>query len=482
MVRKPRDTQSSSDQQIQERVNRVMDNWQSYPTFASLMDALLKANHNMFTTELAERYLEAIGPVPKPSTLMKTLQEVRGGRWAPTYSVVENLVRHNLLNLDPQKLHSDSGHAAAGPHRIAMFSSAGFIEVTPQSIRVWNRDVLASFAHATQDRPMNERPTWKDLMRKLLAFHTQGGRLTWDDIASNARNMAGDSTLLPDARLRSLLCSKHIPTRQERLALAAALHLDDEQAAFIEHGIESGQISVHKHAETSPFSKRLNKILIVLRANGITTTQLALQTRCPAHGLGIDQSVISTWRSGNARPSLANLRALVTGLRRCEREGGGRLISDADIHSLIDASDFTSEQLMRTSHEVVADISADTSIKPLLAALRNSIDVSVTLDDIPVFAKGERLTGRMISVWESETMARYPTGPQVRALLRAYNKVIRNNNGTILGDDEIDRVVEVAERERFRWKSIPASERILAEQTKRHHLPPSPSFDDGPAR
>ena len=476
------DKNSLAEEEIQKRLSQVMDNWQSYPDFANLFDALLTANRDMLSTELGQRYSAAIGSEETSSALVETIQDVRSGRRHPTYRLIEDLLRYNLLGLDPKRIQLGSPDRPTGDHRIALFAAAGLIEITPESIRQWNREVLAGWRTWRTRNQNKPAPTWKDLMQKLMEFHTQGNRLSWRDLGARARQMADDATLLPSSRLNSILTSRNVPSQQERISLAHTVGLEPDQVAFIEEAIENGSLSLQKHAEKTQFASQLDNISEMLKANGISLVQLAQRTGNPLTGQsGVAHQVLSSWRLGRVRPSLGNIRALVFGLRSCKDQVGNRLITEEEIGSLTDAAGFASHELTDTAHDVIARISETTRIKPLLSAIRNAVDVCVSTSAIPCGPPdGTRLATGMVNNWESEKCPHYPTASQVRALLQRYNSAIQQAGHSVLSDQEIEQVVVVAEHDRSRWLALPQSEK-RGGHSARHRPPLSPSLDDGPA-
>lgn len=163
-----------SPQDIRERVNGVMDASQSYLDFAHLFSALLTAN-DISHQSFAQSYSQATGQ--RLSTSL--VGDISHGERQPTYAFASRIADHSLLlSLNSEKMRP------GGQHRMALFSAAGLIEVTPDSIRHWNEEVLANW----QRQPMLSRAqaplTWRELMGKLLSFHCQGGRLSQWDIAA----------------------------------------------------------------------------------------------------------------------------------------------------------------------------------------------------------------------------------------------------------------------------------------------------------
>src|SRR5581483_6098808 len=99
---------------------------------------------------------------------------------------------------------------------------AGLIEVTPESVRDWNREVLAGHRRLLGAGLAGPRPRWGDLMAKLLSFHLQGGRETRERIAA-----AAPAGAFPrPSRVRDLLTNHESPSEHERLALARYAGLD----------------------------------------------------------------------------------------------------------------------------------------------------------------------------------------------------------------------------------------------------------------
>src|SRR5579871_6577899 len=114
---------------VRHRVDKIMETWQSFASFAELLDAQMWANV-MSNAELARRLSAHSGR----SISWGTVRTYRKGERPPPYSFIEALVESNALQLDPERIHPAEAGRTAGDQRIAMFAAAGLIEVTPESI------------------------------------------------------------------------------------------------------------------------------------------------------------------------------------------------------------------------------------------------------------------------------------------------------------------------------------------------------------
>ena len=120
-------------------------------------------NANGMSTRLfAGQYAEATGKRIDVKTL-------RVGQLRPSYQFVEDVADHSLLSL------SDASRPGSD-QRAALFAVAGLIEVTPESTRQWNHDVLADWQRRRERQASTSQPTWSELIHKLLDFQTQGWR------------------------------------------------------------------------------------------------------------------------------------------------------------------------------------------------------------------------------------------------------------------------------------------------------------------
>ena len=128
--------------QIHDAVNGVMSKWndqKKYETFGQFFNDLLKANDNMSARELA---LALTKKLPRKYG-HSTPQNLRDGTAQPTYQFIIDLLDTNVLNLDPHRIQPARDGRPAGDQRIALFTKAELIEVTPESIQEFNLDVMA---------------------------------------------------------------------------------------------------------------------------------------------------------------------------------------------------------------------------------------------------------------------------------------------------------------------------------------------------
>ena len=411
----------------------------------------------------------------------------------PTYQFVTNLLDHDLLHLDPDLSKPARADSPAGPHRTGLFAAAGLIEVTTESTRDWDREVLAGHERLLVQHkasPLPLPPRWQQLMRKLVDFRTQGDRTSIVRIATQARLTTEDDTLFAGERLKDLLTDSGtpVPTEKERLALYRVLDLANDQIRYLEDGIEAGRIPLRRYCQVTPFSRLFDEILARLAAAGISADRLTRMTKAqPTERQGIESSsVISHWRHGKATPTLVSLRHLAGALRRCGK-AGHRLVSDQEIEALVQAAGFTSEDLAATCHDVIARITEQTRIGPLLSAIRNASDVSAPLSAVTIMDRSvpprfiKLPSESRITQWECESRDCYPTKEQVRELLDRYNLILKEKGHDLMTDREIDQVIAVADRDCKRRQELPREVR-RNQQAPTRRLPPSPLFDDGPGR
>lgn len=198
-----------------------------------------------------------------------------------------------------KRLQPATGGKPAGQHRLAIFAAAGLIEVTPESVREWNREVLAGHRRFLAGDVNTRRPRWGDLMSKLLSFHVQGGRVSHSDIAAALPPLRGGK---PVSRvlLNQALLSMRYASEAVRLAVARYAGLDPEQIAYIEEGITSGIISVGFNHRTTPLTAALTGILAKLESQGVNMRQLAAQcaTQRVPGAVPVHPPDLSSWRYG----------------------------------------------------------------------------------------------------------------------------------------------------------------------------------------
>ena len=468
-----------SPEQVRQKVDQIMDHWRSYHSFAPLLDALMDAN-GLGNPTLARQLTRQMG-----RTLSKSsVRQFRCGEREPSYSFIEDLLATNVLKLDSHRIRPAVGEQPAGNHRLALFSAAGLIEVTPASIRQWNQEVLSGFRRRIVSDSARPPLRWGDLMTKLLSFHMQGGRRSYDDIA-NGCNVENTAVHLDSdcatPRLLQLLRNARTPSEGERRVLYHYAGLEEVQIAAIEDGIATGTIPLGFTRRRTAFAAALASILDKLRSHKIPLAELAhrsVRLHVPG-GDAILQTNLSAWRHGREQPTLAKLRSLTAVLRQLGHEDSSGPVTPAEIDSLLAAGGFRPEQLTDTTHDIIARIDEQTLIKPLLRALQLAIDTSRPMEE--VHQRGAELGHTMPSVdmlrkWEESGLA-FPTGEQVRNLLQIHNHMIRQNGFPSLSEEEIAKVVAVAERDHVRWQALSHTEKLAERRPHPRRQPPSAFFD-----
>lgn len=447
-----------------------MASWQSYADFAHLFDALLKAN-GITDRAFASQYAHATGTTVSSSAITETRQ----GLQRPSYQFIADLADHALLSLAPEHVHSPETGASRGNWRVALFAAAGLIEVTPESISQWNQEVLASWQRRIEAFPERLRLNWKELMQKLLEFHTQGERRNMHDIAL-AANAAVDHNCLRDARhVTQLLRGKDLPTAGQRQALARAAGLSPSQIGRIEAAVEDGSLAINARRTHSQFSALLGELLERLRAVNISQRQLIMRT-VPVGETEprVSEGTLSGWKHGIVEPTLSTLRALAHGLERCHP-----VVTKEEIGSVVSAAGFSVDDLAATTHDIISRIDDSTRLKPLLTALRNAADLDVPMS---LASDGVRNFEARLKDWESKFQPGIPLQSELRDLLECYNHLLRKKGETGLSEEEIQRVMEVAQRDREDGLA-----RGFQKRAREIHpiLPRSaitPDFDGGPSR
>jgi hypothetical protein len=320
-------------------------------------------------------------------------------------------------------------------------------------------------------------------MAKLLSFQMQGGRSSYDEIATS-RTLTGGSLLSHPHRLGLLIANRRPPSESERMALSRFAGLDDHQVAYIEDGIASGAIPLGQPRRHTPFAGALNSILDKLRAQEINQTQLVLHCeQCQAPGMAsVRKSDLSAWRHGRTRITLEKLRSLTAGLNQL---GSRRLrdpVTPDEISNLIASAGFAPHDLTDTTHQLVDRIDDRTEIKPLLAALRRAVDLSLpsTSEELLCHAAVLGITLPQAFTtnlfWEDTNRTSSPTGQQVRDLLLCYNHFISRNGFPPLSDEEIIKVIHVAERDHTRLQQLSHAEKLAERTPHIRRQPPSPSL------
>ena len=282
-------------------------------------------------------------------------------------------------------------------------------------------------------------------------------------------------------RITILLNGKRPPNKLERLAISRFIGLADDQIASIEEGINSGAILLGFQQRQSPFAETLNPILDKLANQGLTLTQLAhLSAHLPLPGASpVHQRDLSSWRHGRTNITLEKLRALVASLKRLGPHHLTNPVSAEEIGGLVSAAGFNSQQITDTTHDIIVRIDDETHIKPLLRALQSAVDTSLPADEIHRLGAQLGYTVPSVPVlftWERDEKA-HPTGQQIQSLLEFHNHFIRHKGFQPLSDEEIQKVVEVAERDYARWQALSHAEKLAERHPRPGRQPPSPTFD-----
>jgi transcriptional regulator with XRE-family HTH domain len=303
-------------------------------------------------------------------------RKLRLGFQQPSHQFVSDLADYAILSLDPNRVQRQPGDSPSGDHRVALFTAAGLIEVTPESITHWNEEVIARLQRKLQKPSTNEKPYWREVMLKLIDFQMQGNRCDLADIAQAVRALPNPNVrAFTLDRLKAILMSNSVPTASERIGLARAVGLNDDQISLIETAVENGQIEIGPRIQATPFSRLFDDLASRLSDNDITLQELSTRS-IPLGGdaPAVSPQTLSNWRTGRSNPSLSAFRGLVRVLERFQN-----VVSQAEIEQLINASGFSPAQLNDTTHDIIERINGDTKLKPLLVSLRNASDLDVSL-------------------------------------------------------------------------------------------------------
>ncbi len=428
----------------------------------------------MSTRLFAGQYAEATGKRIDVKTL-------RVGQLRPSYQFVEDVADHSLLSL------SDASRPGSD-QRAALFAVAGLIEVTPESTRQWNHDVLADWQRRRERQASSSQPTWSELIHKLLDFQTQGWRWRHEEVAA-AANATKTGCNLTTMRVSNLLSGVCIPTQVERTALAEVVGLTPAQSAAIESAVEDKTLLLGKKPLPSAFSSLFTEILEKIATFGITQQQL-VQSAVSYCGNepALSKATISMWKNGKNKPTLASLRSLICTLEECRDQLYRPIVSPEEIQQLVSAAGFSADDLTATTHDIIARIDETTRLKPLLSALRNAADLSVPPSAVDrAEAQPDRTIGshRLVSrvnKWESSCAPEIPKPEQLRGLLERYNRLLQANGQAQLSDAEIQKVVAVAEREHPASLSAGGRKITLKHTPLAARRPITPDLDDSRSR
>ncbi|MBX3443844.1 MAG: hypothetical protein KF774_15660 [Planctomyces sp.] len=462
--------------QVRRQVDQIMDRWSSYPGFAALFDELLDANGAS-----TNGFAQSLNDHGRSAWTEGRVRQYRIGERQPPYLFIEDLLATNLLHLDPQRIRPEQGDQPSGDQRVALFAAAGMIEVTPASVREWNREVLAGHRRFVEAHPDAPRPRWGDIMEKLLSFHLQGGRRSLGEIANEIKRFAPSDVKLTGPRILHVTHNDRPANHKERAALYHYVHLDPDQIAELERGIASDSIPLGHPIRSTAFTKALNDVIDHMAAQGVNMYQFTkvAKTLSVPGGSAVRPSDLSSWRLGRTELTLQKLRSFIATVHHLNQ---GRLadpVTPEQLSAMVASAGFQPSQLTATTHDVVAGIDGKTRISSLLQSLREAVDVSMALEDICALGaqRGYNVPATaLLKVWERPDNT-YPTGRQVRGLLEWYNQLITENSYQPLSPDEVSRVVEVAERDYERWQRKSHAEKVAERNPAHRRRPPSPSFD-----
>ncbi len=409
-------------------VQEIIGQWNDYQDFAGLFNSLMGCNQ-LTNRDLERQLASALG---RKSYSYVSLGGYRNGAQQPPYRFIED-----LLSAQPNPLHLDTQ-----AHRIPLFTKAGLVEVTPETIAVFNCDVLMR----AQQRLEKNEVTWSQVVHKLLDFHMQGGRRSFPDIAGELAHQAPESQL-PAPLLTNIVNGRSNAAPAQRQAIYSYLGLDKQQAVMLDgyYGRErlmTACVAPKDEGRRSPFNAKLDEILTKLSAQKISSVQIAERSRDPASGvLRIHRPYLTQWRN-TITPTLFNMRVLIEVLNAYAKEGIA--CTEMDVQELVELSPYTQQQLNNTSHDVIANIRRGTPIKDVLKAIRNASDIGMSVDDIfridiPSAQPAVRITANDVERWENKEAAT-PNETQVRELLRRYNFVLALKGNPTLHDSQIDRV------------------------------------------
>jgi hypothetical protein len=446
-------------EQVRTLVTRVMEDSGNYAGFAPLLGALMAANNDLGDLSLARLYGARTGR----ALSRDAIRRFRTGEENPGYGFIADLLDHNLLNFDPSRICRARDCQDARPDREALFTAAGLTEVTPESIQSWNRAVFEQLRQV-ETNAHTPRPRWIEFLRRLIVFHTQGGRMTLREVADNAGTHCRQPSSGQTERLLHVLYGNiAFPTLDERQALYHFAELNEGQIWQFEEGIRDGRLSLAQAGQRSPFADRLNAVLNKLRDAGVRGAQFLGHSRATKSDAGfLSPAQLSAWRHGKGgRPTIESLRVLAALLRpHCGPDG---TLDVGEINHLVEAAGFSAADLAATSHDVIVRIDDTTGIKPLLIALRTATDISspagAAVGDEPG-PRGGMFYPRENTIREWERPGgRFPNADQVLKLLARYNRVLESKGLSPLTNDEVRMVAEVAERDYSRWLRKPHAEK-----------------------
>lgn len=425
---------------IREQVDAVIQSAAAgeYANFDQFFDALLLANDNLPHTVLAEELTGANG---QPVTA-QTIRALREGEHLPTYPLIEQLLEHNLLNLDPAQI------GAGGTQRALMFEMAGMQEVTPETLAAHNAATLEQHRH---DGTLEVH--FGTLMSEIIGFQTQADRAFLKDIPGFA----------DDHRCRDILANTGVPNEEERQALYDYAKLTPAQQDEIESAVRGQTIKFGRPDQRTPFAKALDEVLDQIKTQGLRAQDVCENSK-DADGKAIAQSELSQLRHGKYPPTADKLRAILRGIDWCN----ARMltpISEQQKAELVAASPVPDWRLHATSHDCIARADSNTSIKELLLQIREAVDINVQrpvvikLNNTP-HSGGVHINSQgMLLNWETEGY-QVPEPKMVEGLLKRYDHLLQQNGHEPLSQSDHAKVLSIAERDYGTWLNTPHKDKV----------------------
>lgn len=420
------------------KVEELLISSKEHKRFGLLFDSLLRIN-GLSVSAFAKQYREST----RCSLSANQINLVRRSQVKPSYKFILNIVDRTLLSLDTELVGTN------GPYRSLLFELAGYTEVTDESVASWNAECINQLTRLeAEEDPLS----WRLLIRKLIDFQIQGGRLRYRDVASLATSDNHKDFELSYRRFYDLLSAQHTcPTFHERVAICKALKLSPDQIQVIEDQISLGGITLAGAHRSTTFADTLCDILRILKAHGISQKQLCSLSPSGCEGVPIiSPESITAWKSGRHLPRVQALHGLELVLISCKDRNGRAIIPKSLLDSLIRSTQHDTYFLNQSPSELISTFFPHGCIKSLLKQLRQTthLRVNIAAIDSPVARlQGKKLSKELAS-WESICNPRTPTIDQLIELLRRYDRIIRINGHPGITDKDLEKTILILSNSR----------------------------------
>jgi hypothetical protein len=434
--------------ELQERINAATENViDQYRYFHELLAALVKIN-DMESAKFARVLSDASGHEYSVSQIKRLLS----GEHVPSYTFVEDLLKTNVLNLNPVWIRPKANEMDAGPTRESIFKLAGFIEVTAQTVDQFNAEVInraKEYNERFPDRPFH----WADIVKRMIEFQMQGGRLTFEEI-EKVMNVLNNGNFKP-ARLRYILNKNNTANDTEKKAIYDFLNLIPEQREWLD-GKDVGRGNLPTRETT--FTRQFETITEKLLKEGFTLERLAEETTQLGKDIQpVTWKTMSQWRLGKKTPNINHMRTLVALLDRFTPAGSDQpkiqagIILKNEIDNLLKALGTNREALFATSDVIIAAARENpVPVSELMNTIRTAPDVNVNMKFEPLLFEGTVPDAKL----KPGSSTPYWSQARLRREMEYFSAVRQARGYPPYTPDQIDDVRAIGERDHVAQSQI----------------------------